>query len=163
MLQSVNNLALTHFQVSDYVSHLRRLEQEAPYSVVAYIYHLYMGLLSGGQVLKAKRRLLNPLTKREANSTGAEACPGEAVTHFGGMAVSALKKKVREAAERVADGVDEETKEAIVLEGVKVFQLNNTLVRSVRGVDDVFYRKVITWVTVLAVIISIILAIMFNW
>ena len=36
--------------VSEYLEHLRRVEEEDPYLLVAYVYHLYMGLLSGGQV-----------------------------------------------------------------------------------------------------------------
>ncbi len=36
--------------VRDYVQHLETVEKENPYLLVAYMYHLYMGLLSGGQV-----------------------------------------------------------------------------------------------------------------
>ncbi len=32
----------------------RQIEEENPYLLIAYIYHLYMGLFSGGQVLTAK-------------------------------------------------------------------------------------------------------------
>ena len=32
----------------------RKVEDENPYLLIAYIYHLYMGLFSGGQVLRAK-------------------------------------------------------------------------------------------------------------
>lgn len=35
--------------VADYLSHLEILEKEDPYLLTAYFYHLYMGLLSGGQ------------------------------------------------------------------------------------------------------------------
>jgi heme oxygenase len=34
--------------------HFRQIEEENPYLLIAYIYHLYMGLFSGGQVLTAK-------------------------------------------------------------------------------------------------------------
>ena len=32
----------------------RKVEDKNPYLLIAYIYHLYMGLFSGGQVLRAK-------------------------------------------------------------------------------------------------------------
>jgi heme oxygenase len=33
---------------------IRQIEEENPYLLIAYIYHLNMGLFSGGQILKAK-------------------------------------------------------------------------------------------------------------
>jgi heme oxygenase len=36
-------------EVAAYLTHLKAVEAENPYLLVAYIYHLYMGLLSGGQ------------------------------------------------------------------------------------------------------------------
>ena len=41
-------------EVQIYLDHLREIEKENPYLLVPYIYHLYMGLLSGGQILQAK-------------------------------------------------------------------------------------------------------------
>ena len=43
--------------VKSYISHLEKVESENPYLLSAYIYHLYMGLLSGGQILSAKKRI----------------------------------------------------------------------------------------------------------
>ena len=43
--------------VAAYLAHLERIERRDPYLLVAYVYHLYMGLLSGGQVLNGKRKL----------------------------------------------------------------------------------------------------------
>ena len=40
-------------EVSAYVDHLKKLDDENPYLLIPYIYHLYMGLFSGGQVLRA--------------------------------------------------------------------------------------------------------------
>ena len=40
-------------EVQSYLAHLKKLDQENPYLLIPYIYHLYMGLFSGGQVLRA--------------------------------------------------------------------------------------------------------------
>jgi hypothetical protein len=32
----------------------RKIEEDNPYLLIAYVYHLYMGLFSGGQILGAK-------------------------------------------------------------------------------------------------------------
>lgn len=47
--------------VCQYLKHLEKLEAENPYFLLAYVYHLYMGLLSGGQILRRKRALLQKL------------------------------------------------------------------------------------------------------
>ena len=41
-------------EVQLYLDHLRDIEEANPYLLIPYIYHLYMGLFSGGQVLQAK-------------------------------------------------------------------------------------------------------------
>ena len=41
--------------VKQYITHLEEIEDKNPYLLSAYIYHLYMGLLSGGQILSAKK------------------------------------------------------------------------------------------------------------
>lgn len=59
--------------VKNYIKHLESLESE-PLLLIAYIYHLYMGLLSGGQLLSKKRQF-----------TGADPnAKGNAVTTFEG-------------------------------------------------------------------------------
>ncbi len=44
-------------EVQAYLSHLRRVEEEDPYVLIAYVYHLYMGLLSGGQVRRVATKM----------------------------------------------------------------------------------------------------------
>ena len=122
-----------------------------------------MGLLSGGQILNAKRRLLtNPLKRnRDDGESASPARPGESVTTFGPASVSGLKKRMREAAEAVAAGLDEDTREAIVREGARVFELNNSIVRSVEGVDGVFWRRVAAWAAVAALVMALFVALVF--
>ena len=55
-LQSCLNLQPKTSLHSKTISLFRKTEDENPYLLIAYIYHLYMGLFSGGQVLRAKVR-----------------------------------------------------------------------------------------------------------
>jgi len=47
--------------VKNYIEHLKEIEGENPLILAAYIYHLYMGLLSGGQILAKKRGVKSSL------------------------------------------------------------------------------------------------------
>ena len=46
-------------EVQQYLDHLQKLDDKNPYLLIPYIYHLYMGLFSGGQILQAKRSFLS--------------------------------------------------------------------------------------------------------
>lgn len=43
--------------LENYIDHLQYLEKENPTLLMAYVYHLYLGLLSGGQILAKKRNV----------------------------------------------------------------------------------------------------------
>jgi len=124
-------------EVGLYLDHLKKLEQENPYLLIPYIYHLYMGLFSGGQVLRAKRFLsLSSISGSGVEDDGEK--PGNSVTTYGEVTIGALKKQLRKAINDLAEELDEETKEAILKEGVKVFKMNNVIIGSVKGVDRYF-------------------------
>ena len=38
-------------EVQSYLDHLQEIEKQNPYLIMAYVYHLYMGIFSGGQIL----------------------------------------------------------------------------------------------------------------
>ena len=60
-----------------YIEHLKQIaEEDEPLLLVAYIYHLYMGLLSGGQILSKKRQFFGSDTEK---------VKGTAVTTFEGI------------------------------------------------------------------------------
>lgn len=44
-------------ELENYLQHLKNLERDKPILLLAYIYHLYLGMLSGGQILAKKRNL----------------------------------------------------------------------------------------------------------
>ena len=55
--------------VEKYIEHLRKLaEEDDPMMLIAYLYHLYMGLLSGGQLLSKKRQLTGSSNDSKVNS-----------------------------------------------------------------------------------------------
>lgn len=135
--------------VQMYLKHLEDVNHREPILLLPYVYHLYMGLLSGGQILQKKRSLgvcLNPLNTA---STG----QGEAVTRFD-TTIAQLKSRMRTLFDDLAVNFDESTKILMIAESKMVFHLNNELVRSVRGVNCVNLRK---FGIVLAVIIGIFL------
>lgn len=125
--------------VQDYIDHLEELKKENPELLIAYVYHLYMGLLSGAQILQKKRSIaqrLNPLSSKNNKTIGAEA------THFENHTASDLKKRMRELVNERAKGYSEETKKRVIEESLKVFELNNKIISTVRGVNQVAFKKV---------------------
>lgn len=139
--------------VAGYLSHLQDVNKRSPILLLAYVYHLYMGLLSGGQILQRKRRL-NPL------STAIDPIgDGEAVTHFTEHSIAELKTRMRTLVDTLAVDFDESTKTLLIAESKMVFHLNNEIVRSVRGVNRVNIRK---FGIVLVVVIGLIYLLKFK-
>lgn len=126
--------------VVQYLIHLQKIEKETPILLIAYIYHLYMGLLSGGQILSKKRSLGKKLIpfKKEIEDVG-----GNAVTCFGDNSISSLKKKIVDTTNAIALVLDFNTREKLLGESKMVFVLNNAMIRSVKGTMFVLLRQII--------------------
>lgn len=137
--------------VKMYLKHLTDVKNRSPILLLAYVYHLYMGLLSGGQILQKKRRL-NPLG---SSSDGR----GEAVTSFPDKTISELKTTMRTMIDTLAADFDESTKILLIAESKMVFHLNNELVKTVKGVNRANLRK---FGIILVVIIAIFYILRFN-
>merc|ERR1739845_328001 len=114
-----------------------------------------MGLLSGGQILSAKKRVSRKPTDSSGQNIFNVNKPDS---------VSSLKKKIREAMETMSKYLDEDTKEEILREGVKVFELNNSLIHSVKGVDEAFWKltKKLLPIAFLVILLSYFIARWFN-
>lgn len=147
-----------HYEIRDsvrmYIKHLEDVYNRESILLLPYVYHLYMGLLSGGQILQKKRSLgtcLNPLSNR----TGL----GEAVTCFPDHTIAQLKTRMRSLFDALAVDFDESMKVLMIAESKMVFHLNNELVRTVRGVNRVNLRK---FGIVLVVVIAIYYVLRFN-
>ena len=122
-------------EVQLYITHLQKLQDENPYMLIPYIYHLYMGLFSGGQVLRAKvshycslhpsqrsspcllnffdlscQRFLSLSSMAGGGQDDTER-PGNSVTSYGENTISGLKKQLRKAVNDVAEHLDDETKD----------------------------------------------------
>jgi len=123
-------------EVRQYLDHLESLDQENPYLLIPYIYHLYMGLFSGGQILAAKRKYLT-LSGNKNDDPPA----GCAVTSYQNKTIKQLKTQLRQAVNDLADNLDQELKQEILKESVKVFELNNVVIKSVKGVNQVLMKK----------------------
>ncbi|KFB45396.1 hypothetical protein ZHAS_00013325 [Anopheles sinensis] len=119
-------------EVRSYLEHLHRIELENPNLLLAYVYHLYMGLLSGGQILQKRRSLgrrINPFRRGEGSSDGA------ALTTFEDHSIYELKQRLRKVVDDFGARLDEETRQRMLDESRKVFELNNTIIRTVQGVE----------------------------
>lgn len=142
--------------VQMYLKHLQDVQNRNPILLLPYVYHLYMGLLSGGQILQKKRSLaacLNPLGN--GNGTG----QGEAVTKFRDTTIAELKNQMRTRFDEIAVEFDESMKTLMIAESKMVFHLNNELVRSVKGVNRANIKK---FGIVLVVVIGIFYMLRFN-
>ncbi|XP_063707657.1 heme oxygenase 2 [Culicoides brevitarsis] len=115
-------------EVQNYLDHLVKITNTNSTLLVAYVYHMYLGLLSGGQILQKKRKLVQKIFPKPDDEVNA---PGCAVTTYD-VAIGDLKTQLKEIIDNLAKNWDENTKQAILEEGKKVFQLNNELVRSIK-------------------------------
>ncbi|XP_058823563.1 heme oxygenase 1 [Topomyia yanbarensis] len=119
-------------EVLDYIKHLEEVERQNPNLLVAYVYHLYMGLLSGGQILQKRKNMskkFNPFASKATSSAGA------AITTFEDGSIYELKQKMRKIVDDFGDTLDEDTRKQLVDESRKVFELNNCVIRTVSGVN----------------------------
>ncbi|KAK9507863.1 hypothetical protein O3M35_007635 [Rhynocoris fuscipes] len=125
--------------VGKYLAHLEELEKNNPDLLIAYVYHLYMGLLSGGQILRKKRQLTQRLLRTRQDYDGI----GDAVTDFGGINMRELKQQIVNNLNSIADSLDEETKTKIINESRTVFELNNEIINSIHGADYILIKKLL--------------------
>ncbi|XP_053620363.1 heme oxygenase 1 [Plodia interpunctella] len=116
--------------LENYLQHLQDLERENPKLLMAYVYHLYLGLLSGGQILAKKRKMFG-----EKNPTPETYI--DKVTDFSEADIGQLKKDFREVMNQIAEKLTEDEKQALIDESTQVFLMNNLIVNSVGGQDQV--------------------------
>ncbi|XP_052888695.1 heme oxygenase 1 [Anopheles moucheti] len=127
-------------EVCAYLNHLSEIEQENANLLLAYVYHLYMGLLSGGQILQKRRSLgrrFNPFRRADERSID-----GAALTTFEDNSINGLKQRLRKIVDEFGARLDEETHQRMLDESRKVFELNNTIIRTVEGVGSANVRIV---------------------
>lgn len=135
-----------------YLEHLAAVKAENPVLLMAYAYHLYMGMLSGGQILNKKRRMFAKLSLAEtdADDVNGDGYRTTAFDELNGETVAELKAQMRQAADALGDRVDAATRQRLLDESVMVFELNNAMVHSIRGGGKVALRKVSVAIGVIA-------------
>lgn len=122
--------------------HLKEIEDTEPILLIAYIYHLYMGLLSGGIILRKKREFMQkiwPFNKEYQIN-------GNNITNFENSNIFQLKRYMRDTMNKIAETLDEDTKNKIIEESKTVFILNNEIIRSIQGTGTIILKKTICFV-----------------
>ncbi|XP_045518916.1 heme oxygenase 1 [Pieris brassicae] len=136
--------------LENYLEHLQNLEKENPQLLMAYIYHLYLGLLSGGQILAKKRKMFG-------DKGDATAGYNDKVTDFTGVDIAQLKNDFKTAMNEIAEKMTEEEKDAFIEESNQVFLMNNLIVNSVGGQNKVLCNLMYKASAVLLVVISVVM------
>jgi len=137
--------------VAKYLLRLREIENTEPLLLIAYIYHLYMGLLSGGIILRKKRQLVQKINPFKSDAL----VLGNNLTDFGDHSIYELKRVLRSKMNEIAKTLDEDTKNKLLEESKMVYTLNNEIIRSVKGAGLVVIKKI--GYTFVAIIIFIII------
>ncbi|XP_015118582.1 heme oxygenase [Diachasma alloeum] len=136
--------------VISYLNHLKTLKSKKPILLLAYVYHLYMGLLSGGLILRKRRQLIQIVTPYKSSFK----LEGSHVTDFGDNSIYRLKKNLRNKMNALAEGLDEQTKSQLIEESKVVFVMNNQIIRSIEGATAAAVKKLIYCFMILLVFIS---------
>lgn len=118
--------------VCNYLNHLNKLKESNSLMLIPYVYHLYLGLLSGGQILVKKRQLTQKITRSENNENDDE--NGNALLSFPDKSLHQLKNNLKARIDEYCKDFDTETRREMIVESQKVFELNNTIINSVEGV-----------------------------
>lgn len=125
--------------VKMYLNYMKEIDQTL---LIAYVYHLYMGLLSGGSIIAKKRELANKLKrsfvndkKYDVGTVFEEVQDGCHVTSFLNQSIPLLKKRMRKNVDNFTEHFSDELLNELVKESKKVFELNNKLIKSVEGVN----------------------------
>ncbi|XP_053997720.1 heme oxygenase 2 [Hylaeus anthracinus] len=138
--------------VIKYLMRLREIEDTDPTLLTAYIYHLYMGLLSGGIILRKKRLLMQKVLPFKETEMS-----GNSITDFESNSIYELKQNMRDTMNKIAEMLDEDTKNKLLEESKIVFALNNEIIKSVHGAGTVLFKKILYFITVFMLILFIFL------
>ncbi|KAG6464608.1 heme oxygenase 1 [Manduca sexta] len=135
--------------LENYLEHLQDLEKDNPKLLMAYIYHLYLGLLSGGQILAKKRQVFGEKNQQINTYT-------DKVTHFSEADIGQLKKDFRDVMNDIAEKMTEKEREEMIEESNQVFVMNNLIVNSVGGQNKVLCNLIYKASAVVLVIAGIV-------
>ncbi|KAL1452123.1 hypothetical protein WDU94_006431 [Cyamophila willieti] len=107
--------------VVDYLNHLEELKQCNPTLLIAYVYQMYLGVLSGGQIINKKRQL-TPFT----------ASYQDQILYFPPeLNIAQLKRQLKSILDGQSSELSRQTRCQLLSESRQVFLLNNSIVKSI--------------------------------
>ncbi|CAO1434950.1 unnamed protein product [Diamesa serratosioi] len=125
--------------VQQYLKYLKELDQTL---LIAYVYHLYMGLLSGGSIISKKRELTKKLRRsflkdkdNDDRTFFEEVEDGCHVTTFINQSIPLLKNNMRRNIDRFTEHFSDELRHKLIQESKMVFEHNNEIIKTVEGVN----------------------------
>ena len=122
--------------VRRYIDHLEEIKAKNPVLLFAYVYHMYMGLLSGGQILQKKRALASSWGKVDESNVGRMV-----TTYPADQSIAHLKSKMRTLIDTLAEDWTEEFKKDFIRECKYVVELNNRVVATIKSADKVGKKR----------------------
>lgn len=126
--------------MAEYTDYLTSLEKENHVLLSPFIYHMYMGILSGGQILMAKQKMAF------SDGKGSEA-------FYFDLNVREAKNQLRNKMNHLAEKLDDEMKFRLLKESKMVYLLNNKLVKEVKVPTEVLLIKLIIVIGFLILVI----------
>ncbi|TYZ57745.1 hypothetical protein PybrP1_001243 [[Pythium] brassicae (nom. inval.)] len=120
-----------------YVKHLKELEKTNPTLLLAYFYHMYTALLVGGQMMRK-------FVKKSFEPPAGE---GLNIFDFGSKSKMALRSALKDTVNAVE--CDAATRQQLLAESLKCFEMNNQIVRSIDGAVRQLASWVLKWVVAL--------------
>ncbi|KAI5719385.1 hypothetical protein M8J76_009466 [Diaphorina citri] len=107
--------------VVNYLNHLEDLKQTNDTLLIAYVYHMYLGVLSGGQIINKKRQL--SLMKSNYQD--------QVLSFDPSVNVGQLKRQIKSILDDESTQFSRQTREQLLAESRKVFLLNNSIIKSI--------------------------------
>lgn len=125
--------------VQKYLNHLYDINESNPLLLIAYVYHLYMGLLSGGQILSKKRKVAGKFMnvfREQKNDDESDIQIGSEITSFADKSILELKNNLKAKIDEFTKDFDDKLRSELIEESKQVFAWNNVVINSVVGVGD---------------------------
>lgn len=112
---------------SEYLQRLEWIEANDPVLIIAYVYHLYAGMLAGGQIIK--RMVKKAMGLKKSGEKGVEIfCLPDGI--IAKLFMAEWKKMLNEELD-----LKEEEEARVIKEGNEVFRLNDALIETIKGTE----------------------------
>jgi len=118
-------------ELVNYLKRLEQLEKEEPIRLLAYVYHMYMAIFAGGYIIKKMVR--KSMGLRKDSNDGVQALSlnlKSAEAHLDSKILRSDLKKIMN--DEIAPMLSEDDIENILEESIRVFEMNNKLISSIR-------------------------------